>query len=159
MRTIKNPLELLKAQTEMENELHNIIETIAEEVLQKWKDTLTKRIYEDNMLKKNPSNDYYTRSRDMINSLTIKWIDNLNCELDYDTNLIYSNFLGEGMFNQHMGFNGQDVSEFMPDIIEAGQNSRIYSHDGVNAQEDVVRWLQTNFRSMLQRELKSRKIL
>ncbi len=158
-KRFKSVQDLKKGQQQLNNVLGRIVESIALEVLRDWKDLLIERIYEEDMLKKDPDNNYYERTGQIVEALSIRWVDSLTCELYYDTGVVQSNFVSKRRFNQHASLSGRDISEFMPEMIEEGQSSDIYSYEGIHAHEDIVEVLEEEFYFMLQKELKKRGIL
>ncbi len=158
-KKFKSSQDLKKGQLQLNRVLGRIVESIALEVLRDWKDLLIERIYEEDMLKKDPDNDYYERTGEIVEALSIRWLDSLTCELYYDTSLIHANFTSKTHFNQHSSFKGQDISEFMPEMIEEGQSSSVYSYEGIHAHADIVEVLEEEFYAMLKKELIKRGIL
>ena len=66
MPTFKSIVQLQKY---AEEQAHKALEKVANEVLEEWKALVKKRVYEDNMLKADPSNNFYERTNQLLDSL------------------------------------------------------------------------------------------
>lgn len=87
-----------------------------------------------------PSN--YERSWELLNSISVsspKKISNTwQVEIYFDTTKIHPYSTPDGEWNKHMSlngdtsYNGKSISEWLIEWIEYGQNSPIYSWDGVH---------------------------
>jgi hypothetical protein len=93
-----------------------------------------------------PSN--YTRTYQYVNSIDISKVEmrgdgQISASIFFDTNKIRPlppAFPGE--WGQHQGLSGQDVSAAIPYFIEFGNNSPLYSYEGVAPVANTIRIVQ-----------------
>ena len=153
MPTFKSIVQLQKY---AEEQAHKALEKVANEVLEEWKALVKKRVYEENILKADPSNNFYERTNQLLDSLELKWINPLLVELSYNTEKILpSMMLDRHSFNRHTSFSGEDWSDVIPYFIEMGNgNSRIYSYEGIHAFDDMIKMLKQSFSIRLKQALR-----
>lgn len=145
----------------MEAKAHEALEQVALEVLEKWKELIRVRVYEQNMLKADPTNDYYARTCQLLESIELKWENPLLVTIYYNTEKILpSMMLDRKSFNRHTSFSGVDWSNAIPYFVEIGNgNSKVYSYEGVHAFDDICDMLRQSFNIMLKRALISRGVM
>lgn len=139
---------------------HEALEEVATETLVQWKGLIKRRVYEQGRLKSDPSNQYYKRTSQLLDSLELNWISPLEVVLDYNTDKILpSMMIDKYSFNRHVSFSGIDWSEAIPHFAELGNgDSKIYSYEGVHAHEDICNTLVKSYSIMLSEALKKRGI-
>lgn len=90
---------------------------------------------------------YYSRTMEYINCIQCSKVKNIGngkyeVEIYFDTNLIQPHINSNGEWNQHANIDGEDVSAQIPYYIEEGNNSSIYSYQGVHPVENTKEWLE-----------------
>lgn len=90
---------------------------------------------------------YYTRTFEYINSIVCSKAVPIGSgmyevEIYFDTNLIHPYPSTNGNWPQHESIYGDDVSEFIPEWIEEGNNSPLFSYEGVHPTEDTKQWIE-----------------
>jgi len=116
------------------------LEKIGEEVKNILKDNIEKLWYGRNYT---PTN--YTRTREYINSLQCSNAKKIGggyqVEIYFATDLILPHSSDNGEWGQHESIHGEDVSVAIPYYIEYGNNSSLFSYDGVQPVQHTKEWL------------------
>lgn len=138
-----------------EQQGHEALEEVAEQVFIEWKGLIKKKVYDDGRLKADPSNKYYKRTNQFIESLELNWITPLSVEITYNTEKILpSMMIDRYSFNRHTSFSGQDWSDMIPTFIEEGNgDSPIHSYEGLHIFDEVCRNLTQSFNAMMEEAL------
>jgi hypothetical protein len=89
---------------------------------------------------------YYTRTYELIDSITCRKakktaIGTYEVEIYFDTDKINPYPSENGEWSKHESItDGSNVSQYIPQYIEEGQNSSIYSYEGVHPVRETVDW-------------------
>lgn len=142
-------------QTYTEKVVHEALERVAEQTLAKWKGLVKRRVYEEGRLKADPSNDYYKRTSQLLDSLELQWINPLKVVLYYNTEKILPSMMTDRKsFNRHTSFSGEDWSAVIPTFIEQGNGDSIkHSYEGIGAWEEIIEMLNQEYGAMLHEEV------
>ena len=138
-----------------EQQAHEALKDVAEQVFIEWKGRIKKEVYEEGRLKADPSNTYYKRTNQFIESLELVWINPLMVVIGYNVEKILpSMMLDRRSFNRHTSFNGTDMSHLIPTFIEEGNgNSPKHSYEGLHMFEDICKELTESYHFMIQEAL------
>lgn len=128
----------------LQNKIPVNLELIAEEVKGILRDNVQTLWYDRPY---NPTN--YIRTMEYINSISCsnaKKISNGNYEVKiyFATDLIQPHTNNSNEWNQHASIYGEDVSAQIPYYIEEGNNSSLYSYEGVHPVKITEKWLKDN---------------
>jgi len=88
---------------------------------------------------------HYTRTMEYIESLRCSEVLNMGngqyqVRIYFATHAIIPHSTPYGEWNQHAGVNYEDVSASIPSFIEYGNNSPLYSYQGVHPVETTKQW-------------------
>lgn len=139
---------------------HEALEEIAMYTFIQWKGLIKKKVYDEGRLKADPSNNFYKRTNQFIDSLELRWINPLLVEIGYNTDKILpSMMVDRNTFNRHTSFSGVDVSDLIPLFIEEGNgNSPIHSYEGLHMYDQVCEMLTRSYHLLLREALSRRGI-
>lgn len=138
-----------------EEQAHDALEEVAEQVFIEWKGLIKKQVYEEGKLKANPSNTYYKRTNQFIESLELVWLNPRMVVIGYNVEKILpSMMLDRHSFNRHTSFSGKDVSHLIPTFIEEGNGDSIkHSYEGLHMFEQICDKLTEDFHSRMEEAL------
>lgn len=121
------------------------LEKIGKEIADVLKHYVNENWYKDHQP------EYYDRTMDILNSISVtkaKPIKNgYEVKIYFDESKIRM-IEYDGLFNAHMSINGDasysswSIPQWVVYWMNYGQNSPIYSYDGVNFLEDTIEWTQ-----------------
>jgi hypothetical protein len=101
------------------------------------------------------SPQFYSRTYQLLNSITNTKVESsgsgYRIVVYFDTASITPNFLANGGFNEHMGFNGAPFVSRLIDVVENGNNSPVFSRSGIHMLEDTATWLTGNLPKIVKR--------
>ena len=117
-------------------------ESVGEHIKELLKD------YVDTMWYSVHTPEEYHRTMQFINSISVKTpilIGNtIQVEVYFDEGKIAPSMDNRGFWNQHMGVNGEDVSGNIPRYIEEGNNSSLYSYNGIHMTKETEDFCRVN---------------
>lgn len=124
---------------------------VAEQVFIEWKALIKRQVYDEGRLKADPSNTYYKRTNQFIESLELVWINDSTVMIGYNVEKILpSMMLDRHSFNRHTSFNGTDVSHLIPRFIEEGNgDSPKHSYEGLHMFEEICKDLTESYNIMV----------
>lgn len=130
---------------------HEALKEVAEQVFIEWKGLIKKKVYDEGRLKADPSNTYYKRTNQFIESLELVWINDSKVMIGYNVEKILpSMMLDRHSFNRHTSFNGTDFSHLIPKFIEEGNgDSPKHSYEGLHMFEEICKDLTESYNIMV----------
>lgn len=158
---IKTTADLKRMLQYIEKQTQDALRLISLEVEKMMKDYIIKALYNAYQPKD------YLRSMNYINSLTVKkvtknGVGELEVEISFDSNKIYSREMEGEYWNQHMSVNGDDtwggrpISEWIPIFMEHGVSGSLWDRDGIEVVDTILKELNSNstYKKMMMKELK-----
>ena len=148
---------------QLEKHVQESLRLVAIEVENMMKDYIIQALY----------NDYepqdYLRSINYINSLTVKKVyknstGELETEIFFDPEKIYSREMEGEYWNQHMSVNGDSswggrpINEWIPIFMEHGVSGSLWDREGIEVVDTIMKRLKGDreFRNLMMSELKRR---
>lgn len=102
--------------------------------------------------------EFYNRTYQLLNSITDSKVEqngnSFKVSIYFDHESIVPNFLGDGGFNEHMGFDGAPFVDGLIETIEEGNLSPYsppYARDGIHMVEKTAYWLAVNLPKIAQK--------
>lgn len=139
--------------------LEDILEQIAKEAVEYL------RIYVDTFWYQAHYPNMYKRTRQMLDSITHSEVKRKGNKFDvsiyFDASQITPNFLGDGMWNEHMSFSGEPFTVGLVDTIELGNPSPFspdYAEEGIGMFAETDKWLDTEIPKIAKRIFKENGI-
>lgn len=134
-----------------EQQAHEALKEVAEQVFIEWKALIKRKVYDEGRLKADPSNTYYKRTNQFIESLELTWLNPKLVVIGYNVEKILpSMMLDRHSFNRHTSFDGTDVSHLIPRFIEEGNgDSPKHSYEGLHMFEEICEELTVSFNAMM----------
>lgn len=158
---IKSTADLKRMLQYIEKQTQDALRLISLEVEKMMKDYIIKALYNAYQPKD------YLRSMNYINSLTVKRVSKnsageLETEIFFDPNKIYSREMEGEYWNQHMSVNGdsmwggKSISEWMPIFIEHGVSGSLWDRDGIEVVDTILKELNSNstYKKMMMDQLR-----
>lgn len=158
---IKTTADLKRMLRYIEKQTQDSLRLISFEVEKMMKDYVIKALYQSYQPKD------YLRSMNYINSLTVKKVSKngageLETEIFFDPNKIYSREMEGKYWNQHMSVNGDSswggrpISEWLPIFIERGVSGSLWDREGIEVVDTILKELNSNstYKNMMMKELK-----
>lgn len=109
---------------------------VAKEFMQ---DYINQKVYLEGSLG-GPS-DYYERTYDLKNAVVARIDSNGQWYIRIDGRKLHVRQQPDGMWGQHIGVDGQPVAGTMQYFLEEGNNSPLYSYDGIEYIEATEKYL------------------
>ncbi len=160
---IRNTNDLKRLMDYIEKQAQDSLRLVALEV-----EKMMKQYVIDNLYNNYTPKDY-ARSYNYINSLTIKKVyknskGELETEIFFDPNKIYSREVHDRYWNQHMSLNGSTtwdgvpINELLPVWMEKGVSSSKWSHKGIHVVDNILKKLDNDkqFKKMMEDELRKK---
>lgn len=160
---INNTKDLERMLKYIEKQAQDSLRLVSLEVEKMMKDYIIDKLY----------NAYtphdYVRTYNYINSLTVKRVyknnnGELETEIYFDPNKIYSAEVHDRYWNQHMSLNGdttwggKPISKWLPIWIEHGVSGSKWDREGIKVVENILKELDGNkkFKEMMEKELRKK---
>lgn len=157
---IKSTADLKRMLQYVEKQAKDALRLVSLEVEKMMKDYIIDALYNSYTPKD------YLRSYNYINSLTVKKVyknstGELETEIFFDPDKIYSREVEDSYWNQHMSVNGDSmwdgrpISEWIPIFIEHGVSGSKWDRDGIEVVDNIIKKLKDDkaFKNMMMREL------
>jgi predicted RNA binding protein YcfA (HicA-like mRNA interferase family) len=114
-----------------------------EQVARKIEDILKQYIMDEWYGRMNPED--YSRTYNFVNSISVKPTQEIKdgwmVEIYFDNEKIFPEYADEDRtWNKHMSVYGEDVSDYIPEWIERGNNSPIYNYKGVHMMQNTFEY-------------------
>ena len=143
-----NPVTtMVTTPAQLKAHINAIIQTCLQEIAKETEEYL--KIYVETLWYGDHFPDRYQRTFQFLNSITKSEIEmkgnKMNVAIYFDTSKITPNFLGNGEWNQHMGFNGQPFVDGLIETIENGNPSPYspsYARGGIGMLKETSKWLE-----------------
>lgn len=140
----------------MEKLIKETLDEISDIVKQKLYDLVEDRLYDAY----SPSN--YERTKELINAISktqvAKTYGSHVVEIFYDTKKIFPYITGEGNWNKHADWYGNDVSDLIPLFVEYGTVGSLWDRDGIFAIRDTQAWISKEYNRLFRETLKYKGI-
>lgn len=139
------------------SKLRIAIDRVAEKTKDVLYDFINEEIYIKNSLRK-PGNHTitYERTYQFLQAITkgkvVPIKNGFSVSIYIDSNKIIPELRNIG-FNAHMDIHGVPVGEGFWNMINDGNNSRLYSYEGIHFKEMIEEWLNENYVPLLKKEL------
>ena len=136
--------------------LEKAMDEVGDEVAKELGDYVFKNWYQ---ARGNPKD--YNRTFQFLESVTFQTMfarGKFFTEVFFDPDLIDAMYDEYSSWNQHMSVRKEDVTEDIVGWIEYGQNSPLYSYDGIHMVENVREWCKKRYREMLKEKMASQGI-
>lgn len=157
---IKSTADLKRMLQYVEKQAKDALRLVSLEVEKMMKDYIIDALYNSYTPKD------YLRSYNYINSLTVKKVyknsaGELETEIFFDPDKIYSREVEDSYWNQHMSVNGDSmwdgrpISEWIPIFIEHGVSGSKWDRDGIEVVDTILKELNSNsnYKKMMMKEL------
>lgn len=158
---IKSTADLKRMLQYAEKQIQDSLRLISLEVEKMMKEYVMDKLYNAY------SPNEYMRSYDYLNSLTVKKVyknsvGELETEIFFDPDKIYSREVEDSYWNQHMSVNGdsdwggKSISEWIPIFMEHGTSGSLWDRDGIEVVDNILRELNNNgtYKKMMMSQLK-----
>ena len=158
---IKSTADLKRMLQYAEKQVQDSLRLISLEVEKMMKDYIIKALYNAYQPKD------YLRSMNYINSLTIRKVSKnsageLETEIFFDPDKIFSREMEGEYWNQHMSVNGdtswggRQISEWIPIFIERGVSGSLWDRDGIEVVDTILKELNSNsrYKTMMMNQLR-----
>jgi hypothetical protein len=129
--------------------IENILKQCLEEIVLETGKELQKHVQTEWYEAHSPQ--FYDRTYQLLNSITNSKVEQkgnkFEVTIGFDHSMIVPNFLANGGFNEHMGFDGIPFVEGLIETIEEGNLSPYspsYARNGIHMVEKTAYWLATN---------------
>ena len=160
---IKNTNDLQRLMDYIEKQTQDSLRLVALEVETMMKNYIIDKLYNSYTPKD------YARSYNYLNSLTVRRVyknnkGELETEIFFDPNKIYSREIHDRYWNQHMSVNGdttwegKSISEWIPVWMEHGVSGSKWDRDGIKVVDNILRELDNDkkFKKMMMNELRKK---
>ena len=160
---INNTKDLERMLKYIEKQAQDSLRRASLEVEKMMKEYVISKLYDSY------SPNEYLRSYNYLNSLTVKRVyknnnGELETEIYFDPNKIYSRELHDSYWNQHMSLNGdttwggKSISEWIPIWMEHGVSNSKWDRDGIKVIDNILKQLDGDkkFKKMMMSELRKK---
>lgn len=160
---IRNTKDLQRLVDYIEKQTQDSLRLVALEVETMMKNYIIDKLYNSYTPKD------YARSYNYLNSLTVRKVykndkGELETEIFFDPNKIYSREIHDRYWNQHMSldgsttWNGVPISELLPVWMEKGVSGSRWDREGIYVVDNILKKLDNDkqFKKMMERELRKK---